>query len=568
MSQKDVTIVLQPMTVDKLAQELGQPVNVLILALLKEGIVAAKNQILPESVVIQAAKLYGVQVVKPSKPEEKAVQDGGSAVESSTTSRLPIVVVVGHVDHGKTTLLDFIRKTRVASREKGGITQHLGAYKATTDHGDLVFLDTPGHEAFSMMRARGITVADIAILIVAAEDGIMPQTAEAIDRAKAAGLPIVVAINKVDKATDKQIEAVKSALSKYELIPEDWGGQTVCVPISALTGQGVNELLEVVVLQSQVMELTAALDVPASGYVLESHLERGRGPVATVICQQGILRVGDSFACGSTRGRVSTLKTSAGKLVKSIEPSHPVQVAGFESLAQAGDFFKVGSARDVKRGKLATEERPQQRPSQVLKKGSLNIIVKTDTASSGEALLSSIQKISEKTYRSVYVVSSGIGSISESDVALAESTGSVLYGMHTKIEPSASALAQKMGIKVKLFDIIYKLLEELEESGEVGRPIKMKTEKTGEAVVLKVFDIKKLGIVAGAHVVDGYCSREGTVVVYRGNQRIGAGKFTSLQKDKKSVKQARKGFECAFMVDKFDGWQVDDRVECFLEVPA
>ena len=482
--------------------------------------------------------------------------------------RLPVVVVMGHVDHGKTTLLDFIRKTRVALREKGGITQHLGAYRVKTEHGDVVFLDTPGHEAFSMIRVRGVTVADIAILIVAADDGVMPQTLEALERARSANLPIIVAINKVDKATEKQIEKVKTQLAQHDLVVEDWGGTVPCVEISALTGKGVSDLLDVVALQAQSMDLTAALDVPAEGYVLESHMERGRGSVASVICQHGVLHVGDHFICGAIQGRVTSLKDSFGKSVQSVEPSIPVQVAGFPNLPKVGDILRVGLAKEIKK-ELASSSfvKSNSKITQVIRDGVIGLVIKTDNLSSKEALESAIQKISEKTYRGFYIIQSGIGSLTEGDIALAADTKSVVYGLHTKFEPNAMQLAQRLGVDVRFFDIIYKLLEDLEEIGQKGRPIKMRRKKIGDATILKVFDIKKLGVIAGAQINDGIFSREGNVVIYRGKQKIGAGKITSLQRDKNPAKEVRKGFECAFMVEKFTEWQVGDHVECFIDVP-
>jgi translation initiation factor IF-2 len=566
MADKPIELVAAPMTVADFAEKLQIPANALIVHLLRNGIVATRNQVLSEHVIEQAAAFYGVRLVKP-EVKAAAVQDLKTAVAGDKkVVRLPIVVVMGHVDHGKTTLLDFIRNTRVASREKGGITQHLGAYRAKTNKGDIVFLDTPGHEAFSMIRARGVTVADIAILIVAADDGVMPQTIEALERARAAELPLIVALNKVDKATPKQIEEVKTQLSRHNIIPEDWGGQTPFVLISAKTGQGVDDLLDIVILQSELMDLQATLDVPASGYILESHLEKGRGPVATVICHNGVLRVGDSFMCGSVQGRISSLKDSSGAFIQSVEPSIPVQVAGFSASPHVGDILKVVSAKELKRG-VREEERLLTKATQSMQEGSLGLIVKTDNRSSLEAVLASLQKLTQKTYRNLYVIRSDIGAITESDVVLAADTGSMIYGLHVKVESNAALLIQRLGITVRLFDIIYKLLEDLEVVAQEGRPVKMKRKKIGEATVLKVFDIKKLGIVAGAQVTDGYCSREGTMVIYRGKHKVGSGKITSLQKEKSAVKEVRKGFECAFMVDGFDNWQVDDRVECYIEVP-
>lgn len=567
MAEKLIEIVLTPMTVSDLAEKLHIGTSELILALLRKGIVATRNKVLSEDEIKVIAPIFGVAlVVQTAKNGTTQNIKTVRTDNAKQTIRLPIVVVMGHVDHGKTTLLDFIRKTRVALREKGGITQHLGAYRVKTEHGDVVFLDTPGHEAFSMIRVRGITVADIAILIVAADDGVMPQTIEALERARAASLPIIVAINKADKASEKQIEKVKMQLSQHDVITEDWGGTVPCVLISALTGQGVPDLLDLIALQAQSMDLTAALDVSATGYILESHMEKGRGSVATVICQHGTLRVGDHFVCGSMQGRVTSLRDSFGKFVQSSEPSLPVQVAGFSELPKIGDILNVATAKEIKKGFGVTIDR-STKFAQVMKEGVISLIIKTDNLSSKEALENSIQKISEKSYRGLYIISIGIGSLTESDITLAADTKAIVYGLHTKFEPNAAILAQRLGVDVRFFDIIYKLLEDLEELGQKGRPVKMRRKKIGEASVLKVFDIKKLGIVAGAQVTDGFLSREGTVVIYRGKQKVGSGKIVSLQREKNPAKEVRKGFECAFMVEKFDSWEVDDRVECFIDVP-
>lgn len=567
MAEKSIDIVLAPMVVADLAEKLGISANILILTLLRKGVVAARNQVISEEVVAAIAPLHGGVIVKPSAQGVKGREINKVAAQGAKkATRLPVVVIMGHVDHGKTTLLDFIRKTRVAAREKGGITQHLGAYRVTTDHGDVVFLDTPGHEAFSMIRSRGVTVADIAVLIIAADDGIMPQTLDALERARAAGLPIIVAINKVDKATEKQIENVKTQLAQRDMVPEDWGGPVPVVLISAVTGKGVGDLIDVIALQSQSMELEAALEVPAVGYILESHLEKGRGPVATVICHHGTLAVGDHFLCGSVQGRVTSLKDSSGVFVRTAEPSIPVQVAGFTALPKVGDVVQVADVKEIKRGRALVADRPA-RAAQVIEEGSLGLIVKTDNLSSQEALLAAIQKISSKSYRNLYIVSAGVGSITETDVALAADTRSCLYALHAKFEPNAATMAQRLGVDVRIFDIIYKLLEDLEKLAQEGRPVKMRRKKMGEATVLKVFDIKKLGVIAGAQVNDGSFVRDGSVIIYRGKQKVGAGKITSLQREKNPAKEVRKGFECAFMVEKFDAWEVDDRVECWTEVP-
>ena len=562
----EITFIVEPMSLAQAAEKMGKPVSELILTLLKQGTAATKNQILSEKILEQLAVQYGIKTVALEKQKGASVHAAPLVMDGVREERLPVVVVIGHVDHGKTTLLDFIRKTRIAAKEKGGITQHLGAYEAKTDHGNVVFLDTPGHEAFSMMRSRGIKVADIAILVVAADDGIMPQTIEAIKLAKEVGLPVIVAINKIDKATPGQIEGVKRGLTQYDLAPEEWGGQTVVAPISAKLGQGINELLEVVVLQAQLMELTANMAVPARGFVLESKLEKGRGPVATIICQHGILRVGDYFSCGSTQGKVSSLVDFAGKRVQEARPSIPVQVAGFTSLPHTGDLFEVIQPGELKRGRTSAAELNVPSARQVLHENALNLIIKTDGASSKEALLNSITKMSGKAFKEFYIISAGVGAITESDVMLASDTKSIIYGLHAKVEPNAAVLANKLNVTIKLYDIIYKMLEDLHVVAEQGRPVKKVLRKIGEATVLKVFDIKNLGVIAGAQVKSGRFSKDGKVIIFRGKFKVGEGMIKSLQRDRKSVKEVHTGFECAFMVEGFTEWQPDDRVECYLEM--
>lgn len=561
-------IVIEAMTVGEFADRANKPINEIILSLLRQGIAATKNQLISEKTVAQLAQAYNIPVITAQESKPAPSQDIQKKSATGSHKRPPVVVVIGHVDHGKTTLLDFIRKTRVAAKEKGGITQHIGAYAAITDQGAITFLDTPGHEAFSMMRVRGLKIADIAILMVAADDGIMPQTVEAIKAAKRANLPIIVALNKIDKASALQLEAAKRGLAQYDLLPEEWGGQTVVMPISAKLGTGVKELLDVIVLQSELMELTTDYDVPARGFVLESRIEKGRGPVATVICQQGILKIGDYFICGKTRGRVNSLMDSVGARVKEASPSMPVSVAGFPELPEVGEIFEVVTAAEFKTRPVSqiTETRFPQR--QALSEDVLNLFIKTDTVSSKEALVQAIQKMAGKAFKEFNILNAAVGAITENDVMLAADTNGFIYGLHTKIEPNAATLAQKMQVPVKLFDVIYKMLEDLQIVAEQGRPVKKVLKKIGEAVVLKVFDIKNLGVIAGAQVKSGRFTRDGKVVVWRGKYKVGEGTIKSLQRDKKAVKEVHTGFECAFMVDGFTEWQVDDRVDCMQEVEA
>lgn len=566
-------IIIQAMTVSDFALTSCKPLSEIILTLLRQGVMATKNQVLDENTILKLANTYGIKTVQKSKEHAEVLKGNvkDKIVSENALHRAPVIVVVGHVDHGKTTFLDFIRNTKVAAKEKGGITQHLGAYEAKISGNSIVFLDTPGHEAFFMIRSRGLKVADIAILMVAGDDGVMPQTVEAIKYAKSIGLPIIVAINKADKLSQAQIDVVKRQLATNDLAPEDWGGQTTCMLISAKTGQGINELLDIIILQAELLELTADPSVPASGYILESKLEKGRGPVATVLIQQGSFRIGDYFKAGNAVGKISSVMDSFGKKITEVGPSFPVQVAGFSELPEAGDQFEVISAVEFKKlqsGQVFGNRNPAN-SNLKLNNESIGIVVKTDSASSREALVAAISKFSNnKNMKNIHIIDSSIGSVRESDVVFASDTHAIIYCFHVKAESASVSLAQKLNVNIRYFDIIYKLLEDLELLCTSSMPIKTVSKKIGEAGVLKVFDIKGLGVIAGAHIKSGIFSKDGKVIIFRGKHKIGEGKIKSLQRDKKAVKEVHTGFECAFMVEGFDAWQPEDRVECYLEVPV
>lgn len=562
-------IEVHPMTVGAFADKIHEPVTAVILTLLKWGVVSAKNQLLTEEVIMRLAGHYQIPTIKPVEKKKEEVQKGKVAVEQGEfKERPPVVVVVGHVDHGKTTLLDYIRKTRVAAREKGGITQHLGAYEASTPQGSIIFIDTPGHEAFSKMRMRGVKVADLAILVVAADDGVKPQTLEAIKHIKAMDVPMIAAINKVDKVEPTRIEQVKQELSRHDVMPEEWGGQVVVAPISAKTGQGIDHLLEMIILQSQLMELKAEVSGPAQGYVLESKIEKGRGPVATLLTQHGKVAVGDYFVAGSTVGRVNSLVDSHGARVTSVDPSVPVLVAGFSALPEAGDFFEVVTKDQYLKAKSSSGEIQKTVPAQAFaKENAINLIIKTDSNSSKEALLGSIAKISKGFDKQFNIIHAGIGQVSESDIVLAATTGAAIFGLHVKAGPNIPALAQKEGVTLEFFDIIYKLLERLEEVAEGAKEIEYVKEKIGEAEVRRVFDIKGLGVIAGCYVKEGRFTRDSQLVIWRAGRKIGEGPIKSLQRDKKVVKEVHSGYECAFIIDGYTDWAEGDRVECFITVP-
>ncbi len=555
------------MTVDDFSRAVHKSVSEIIITLLKWGIVVAKNQVLTRDVLARLAAHYEIKIK--AVVREKVAQEGKGTIEvtgGNQIERLPVVVVMGHVDHGKTTLLDYIRRTRVAAREKGGITQHLGAYETKTSKGNIVFIDTPGHEAFSRMRMRGVKVADIVVLIVAADDSIKPQTIEAIKQAKKMNVPIIVAANKIDRVDISRVDVVKRDMAQHDLLPEDWGGTVVVVPISAKTGQGVDELLDMIILQSQMMELTADVAGNAKGYVLESKLEKGRGVVATVLLQHGKLHVGDYFVCGKTVGKVTSLVNSYGEKVANVGPSHPVRIVGFDDLPEAGDYIEAVSKDVYGQTRNRIEKTPLPARSLVQQDG-FNIIIKADSDSSKEALVDAIEKLSKDFKSKFNIVHAAIGDIGEGDISLAATTKSKIFGLHVKAEPNALIAARQNNVVIQSYGIIYKLLEALQAHAEATKEIKMKNVKIGEAEVRRVFDIKGLGVIAGCYVKEGTFSRDGNVVIWRKKHKVGQGKIKSLQRDKKMVKEVHAGFECGFIIDKYSDWAVEDRVECFIEVP-
>ena len=579
--RKEVTeiIIEKSKPLFEVADLMGKSAGDLILALLKKGMVCNINYLLPLDVIYSLGELFGIKViVKEEKKEAKDVLSEEEILKKSKKgeTRWPIVVVMGHVDHGKTTLLDYIRKMNTAAKEKGGITQHLGAYEVNSSHGKIVFLDTPGHEAFSYLRSRGAKVTDMAILVVAADDGVKPQTIEAINHAKEANIPIIVAINKIDKIeSTAAIQTIKRQLAEKNLVPEDWGGDVICVPISAKTGKGVDELLEMIVLQSQMMELKANPNLPAKAFILESNLEKGHGPVATIICLEGTIKQGDYFVCGAGTGKVRLLINSFGEKITQAGPSLPVKVVGFDKFAEIGDWLKVVSVEEylkIKASKGTVITDPVQTLISSIKtdaKKQIDLIIKTDTRGSKEAIEGSIAKLSKSIKKGqppLRIIQCGIGDISEGDVELAATTNSYIIGLHVKIEKNAVNVSKDMGVEVKLFQVIYHLIKYLEELLEQEREVRTVLVKTGEAYVKKVFNIKKIGIIAGCYVKEGIFSRNSKVLCLRGGKKVGEGKISSLQREGKVVKEIHSGYECGFISEGFNDWQVDDIVQAFSEV--
>lgn len=571
-------VLSKSLSVAETAQLLGKPVGEIILALLKKGMACNINHMVSVEVIQQLATAYGIK-------SSVATQEIAVVKKDATSQgviRWPIVVVMGHVDHGKTTLLDYVRKMNVAAGEKGGITQHLGAYEVDSAHGKIIFLDTPGHEAFSFIRERGSRITDIAVLIVAADDGIKPQTVEALEHAKSAGVPIIVAINKIDKVSSTAaIETIKRQLVKYDLMPEDWGGQTIVVPISAKTGVGVDELLEMIVLQSQMMELKADQNAQAKAFVLESRMEKGFGPVATVICTQGTLKQGDFFTCGSSTGKVRLLRNSFGQKITQALPSQPIQVIGFDNFASIGDYLTVvpmsqyletkskqSSVTSTTHTETAQNIQHQSLGNKKTVRDSINLIIKTDTRGSKEAIMDSIDKLIKQNKDikcPIRVIVSTIGDISEGDVELAENTHALILTLHVKAEKNAVLLAKEKEVTLQNFDIIYKMLEYLQELLNSKREVVSIWKKVGEASVKKVFDIKGVGIIAGCYMRDGILTNKSKVECVRNGRVIGEAKITSLQRDKKSVKEIHAGYECGFVTESFKDWAEGDTVICYNE---
>jgi translation initiation factor IF-2 len=495
--------------------------------------------------------------------------------------RAPVVTVMGHVDHGKTSLLDAIRETKVAEREAGGITQHIGAYHVDVGDGrSVVFLDTPGHEAFTLMRARGAKVTDVVVLVVAADDGVMPQTREAIDHAKAANVPIVVAINKIDKPGANP-DNVKRELAELNLVPEDWGGTTVMVPVSAKKKQNLDQLLEMILLSTDILELKANPKHSASGAVLEAKLDRGRGPVATVLVQDGTLNVGDNFIAGPVVGRVRALIDDRGRPVRSAGPSTPVEVLGLTSLPQPGDPFQTvadaAKARQIanfrqtqakeralgaRGGRLTLESLKEQIAEGGIKE--LPIIVKADVQGSSEVLADSLTKLSDEKVK-IRIIRAGVGAINESDVLLASASNAIIIGFNVRPDRNAADMAEREEVDIRLHSVIYTVTEEIQKGMEGLLEPTYKEVRIGTAEVREVFKVPKIGSIAGCMVTEGRITRAGetTARLLRDNVVVHEGKIGSLRRFKDDVSEVKSGFECGIGLERYNDIKVGDLIEVF-----
>ena len=573
------------LTVQELADRLGVDSSEIIKSLFFKGIIATVTQTLDLSAIETVSDEFGVPVLEDDV--EAAAAKTVDMIEESDLAHLirrpPVVTVMGHVDHGKTSLLDSIRKTRVTAGEAGGITQHIGAYQVEVPHAGeqrkITFLDTPGHEAFTAMRARGTKVTDVAVLVVAADDGVRPQTLEAISHARAAKVPIVVAINKIDKEGSSP-DRVKQELSSHELVAEDWGGNTVMVPVSAIKGENIDKLLEMILLVTEVEDLQANPDRMAKGTVIEAHLDKAKGPVATLLIQNGTLHTGDVLAAGPILGKVRAMVDDNGKRVKEAGPSYAVEALGFSEVPTAGDEFEVypdeKSARAVV-GDRATEARAtrlaQQMASRRVSLASmsgqasegelkeLNLILKADVQGSVEAILGSLEQLPREEVQ-VRVLLSAPGEVTETDVDLAAASGAVIVGFNTSMAPGAKRAADATGVDVRDYDVIYKLLEDIQMAMEGLLEPELVEEGLGEAEVRAVFTIGK-SAVAGCYVTNGKLQRNCKVRVWRGKEKVYEGDLDSLRRGKDDQKEVATGFECGIGCDRFANWQEGDRVEAY-----
>ncbi|MYN08976.1 translation initiation factor IF-2 [Pseudoduganella aquatica] len=574
---KDVHVP-ETITVAELAHKMSVKASEVIKQLMKLGQMCTINQVLDQETAMILVEEMGHKAHPAAEDDPEALlADQGEHAHFESTSRAPVVTVMGHVDHGKTSLLDYIRRAKVASGEAGGITQHIGAYHVDTPRGTITFLDTPGHEAFTAMRARGAKATDIVILVVAADDGVMPQTKEAIAHAKAAGVPLVVAINKIDKPGGN-LERVTQELISEQVVPEEYGGDSPFVPVSAKTGQGIDDLLEQVLLQAEVLELKAPVDAPARGLVVEARLDKGKGPVATILVQSGTLKRGDVVLAGSSYGRVRAMLDENGKAVSEAGPSIPVEIQGLTEVPAAGEevmvmaderkareigLFRQGKFRDVKLAKQQAaklENMFEQMAEGEVK--NLPLIVKTDVQGSQEALVSSLQKLSTSEVR-VQVVHAAVGGITESDVNLAVASKAVIIGFNARADAQARKLAESNGVDIRYYNIIYDAIEEVKAALSGMLAPERREQITGQVEVRQVILVSKVGAIAGCLVTDGVVKRSSSVRLLRNNIVLWTGEIDSLKRFKDDAKEVRAGLECGLSLKNYNEIQVGDTLEVF-----
>ncbi|CQR47656.1 Translation initiation factor IF-2 [Paraliobacillus sp. PM-2] len=581
-NQQDVSRITYTgsLTVGELAEKLGKDTSELIKKLMFLGVMATKNQELDKDSIELICEEYGVTAVKEVEVDESDLDQyiATEDHENDVIERPAVVTIMGHVDHGKTTLLDSIRHTKVTEGEAGGITQHIGAYQIENNNKKITFLDTPGHAAFTSMRSRGAQVTDIAILVVAADDGVMPQTIEAINHAKAAEVPIIVAVNKMDKEGANP-DRVMQELTEHELIPEDWGGSTIFVQLSAVKGEGIEDLIEMIQLVAEVEELKANPDRHAVGTVIEAELDKGRGSVATLLVQNGTLHVGDPIVVGNTFGRVRAMVNDLGRRVKVAGPSTPVEITGLNDVPQAGDRFVV--FEDEKKARSIGENRQQRQLEarrgdqakvslddlfEQIKQGEIkdiNLILKADVQGSAEALASSLEKIDVEGVK-VNIIHTGVGAITESDIILASASNAIVIGFNVRPDVNAKKAAESENVDVRLHRIIYKVMEEIEAAMKGMLDPEYEEKIIGQAEVRETFKVSKIGTIAGSYVTDGKITRNAGVRIIRDGIVIFEGEIDTLKRYKDDVKEVAQNYECGITIENFNDIKEGDVIEAFV----
>ena len=564
--------------VGDLAEKLQKPATEVIKALIFTGVMAGINQEIDFETAKKVAEKFEVEAILKEEEKGTVEEDTEISENDAVEKRPPIITVMGHVDHGKTSILDAIKKTKVTSTEAGGITQHIGAYTVDVNGEKIAFLDTPGHAAFTSMRARGAKITDIVILVVAADDGIMPQTKEAISHCKAAKVPMIVAINKIDREGANP-DRVKQELTEFGMIAEDWGGDTICVPVSAKTGEGLDTLLEMVILSAEMLELKANSDRKAKGTVVEAKLDKGRGTVATLLVQNGTLRVGDSIIAGTSYGRIRAMFNDKGEKVKTAGPSMPVEILGLSDVPASGDRFNV--VKDEKTAREMAEARLQKERTEKLKKAhkvsleglysqiqegkvkELEIIIKADVQGSVEAITQSLEKLSTDTVK-VRVIHGGVGAITETDVTLASASNALVIGFNVRPDNNAAAIADKEEVEIKTYRIIYDAIEDI-KSAMVGLlDPEYKEVVQGTAEVRETYKVSSVGTIAGSYITDGKVTRNSKVRVIRDGIVIFEGELSSLKRFKDDAKEVAAGYECGITIEKFNDIKIGDIIEAYI----
>ena len=578
--EKKILNVAEFVTVNELANMMNAAISEVIAKCLEFGLFVTINQRLDFETIETVADEFGFTAQLMTEYAQEGEEDEEDENEENLVPRAPVVTVMGHVDHGKTSLLDYIRKENVISGEAGGITQHIAAYEVKTKHGSVTFLDTPGHEAFTEMRARGSQITDVIVLVIAADSGVMPQTKEAIDHAKAAGVPLVVAINKVDLPT-ANIDRVKGELAQYNVLVEDYGGQVSSVDISAKTGMGIERLLEVLALETEILELKASPVGKAYGVVIESELDKGKGPIATVLVQKGTMKKGDAFVTGIHNGRIRDLYNERGQQVDSAGPSQPVLILGLSGTPQAGDSFRVvedeKDAREISaRRRLAQKERELRQIGTVsldhlyeqIKAGNMqtvNLIIKGDVDGSVEALAASLEKLSTNEIK-VCVIHKSVGAIKETDINLAMASNALIIGFHLSPNSKIRELAKRNGVEIRTYRIIYEVLDDVRNAMEGMLKPEIKENVTGSIIIRKVFKISKFGVIAGSYVESGKVKRGDKARLIRDDVVITEGKIGSLKRHQEDAKEVQTGYECGLTIGNYSDYKENDRIEVYEEV--